>query len=497
MYTGSMEKPLLRLLDQTLPLDEARILEAAREAGVSLAQAWGVVQYFPRYGPRPLGRLLVDDPVARARGFKALLQEAQGTHPPLGLEALSPIYLRFVEAKGWVERYVEFGASLIPFRAFKLPFPLGHGHRLLPPEPLDLEGYRALGGLWPLEAWAQGHLTPEAILKAVEEAGLLGRGGAAFPAAIKMRTVAQGPPPKYLVVNADESEPGNFKDRFLLEHHPFLVLEGALLAGLAVGAERVYIYLREEFEAAQTTLEEAIRALEEAGLLLLPTEVFLSGGLYICGEETALLESMEGRRAEPRLKPPFPGEKGLWGRPTLVQNVETLANLPLILREGPERWRAQEPKLFSISGDVERPGLYELPLGTPLGEALRQAGGETREIKAVLLGGAAGVFTRDYAFPLRYRERLPLGVGAIVAFGQGVDLWEVLEGIAHFFQEESCGKCFPCSLGTAVQLELVRRRVREKGLLQDLALTLRGSLCGLGQSAYWAYRSLLEVEGAD
>lgn len=155
--------------------------------------------------------------------------------------------------------------------------------------------------------------------------------------------MAQGEPPKYLVVNADESEPGNFKDRFLLEHHPFLVLEGALLAALAVGASRVYLYVREEFEAAIEGLERAIGELKESGLLPVPTEVFRSGGLYICGEETALLESMEGRRAEPRLKPPFPVERGLWGRPTLVQNVETLANLPLILKEGPEAWRRRSP----------------------------------------------------------------------------------------------------------------------------------------------------------
>ncbi|WP_018112369.1 NADH-ubiquinone oxidoreductase-F iron-sulfur binding region domain-containing protein [Thermus igniterrae] len=487
-----MEKPsLLPLLDARLPLTEAKVAEAARLAGVPLAQAWGVVRYYPRYRGLPQGRLLVDDPVARARGFEALLREAEGTYPPLGLEALAPVYLRFTPE----ERYVEWQGQLVPFSEFRLPFALGKGGRLLPPEPiLDLEGYRALGGLEALKRLGQGLLTPEGVVRAVEEAGLLGRGGAAFPTHLKLRAVAQGQPPKYVVVNADESEPGNFKDRFLLEHHPFLVLEGALLAALAVGAERVYLYVREEFQAAILGLEAAIGELREAGLLPLPVEVFPSGGLYICGEETALLESMEGRRAEPRLKPPFPVERGLWGRPTLVQNVETLANLPLILREGPAAWRQKEPKLFSISGDVAEPGLYELPLGTLLGEALRRAG--AAEVQAVLLGGAAGVFTRDLAFPLRYRERLPLGAGALVAFGPGVDLWEVLEGLAHFFREESCGKCFPCPLGTAVQLEMVRRRERDPKLLADLAATLKGSLCGLGQSAHWAYQSLLEVEGA-
>ncbi len=489
-----MDKPsLLPLLDARLPLTEEGIAEAARLAGVPLAQAWGVVRYYPRYRGLPQGRLLVDDPVARARGFARLLEGADGTHPPLGLEALSPIHVR-IEGR---ERYVEYQGHRVPFREFRLPFHLGHGERLLPPEPiLDLAAYERIGGLQALRSLLGGRLSPHDLIQAVEEAGLLGRGGAAFPTHIKMRAVAQGEPPKYLVVNADESEPGNFKDRFLLEHHPFLVLEGALLAALATGASRIFLYVREEFEAAMLGLEKAVAELKEAGLLPVPTEVFRSGGLYICGEETALLESMEGKRAEPRLKPPFPVEKGLWGRPTLVQNVETLASLPVILKEGPRAWRQREPKLFSISGDVARPGLYELPLGTPLGEALRQAGAELGEIQAVLLGGAAGVFTQDLAFPLRYRERLPLGAGAVVAFGKEVDLWEVLLGLAQFFREESCGKCFPCPLGTAVQVEMVRRRERSKALLQDLAQTLKGSLCGLGQSAYWAYASLLEVEGA-
>ncbi|GAA6754567.1 hypothetical protein Thermus77420_00410 [Thermus thalpophilus] len=489
-----MENPsLLPLLDARIPLTEDQVAEAARLAGVPLAQAWGVVRYYPRYRGLPQGRLLVDDPVARSRGFARLREATDGTYPPLGLEAFSPIHVRFTPEG----RFVEWAGGLVPFRDFRLPFAIGHGSRLIPPEPiLSLAQYRALGGLKALSALRQGQGSPDGVIRAVEEAGLLGRGGAAFPAHVKMRAVAKGASPKYLVVNADESEPGNFKDRFLLEHHPFLVLEGALLAALAVGAQKVYLYVREEFEAAQTGLLSATRELEEAGLLPVPTEVFRSGGLYICGEETALLESMEGKRAEPRLKPPFPVEQGLWGRPTLVQNVETLANLPLLLQEGPGAWRAREPKLFSISGDVARPGLYELPLGTPLGEALRRAGGEPEELQAVLLGGAAGVFSRDFAFPLRFKERLPLGAGALVAFGGGVDLWEVLLGLVHFLKEESCGKCFPCPLGTAVQVELVKRRERNRALVRDLAETLRGSLCGLGQSAYWAYQSLLEVEGA-
>ncbi|MDM7324317.1 MAG: NADH-ubiquinone oxidoreductase-F iron-sulfur binding region domain-containing protein [Thermus sp.] len=489
-----MEKPsLLPLLDARLPLSEVGVAEAARLAGVPLAQAWGVVRYYPRYRGLPQGRLLVDDPVARARGFTRLLEGADGTYPSLGLEALSPVYVR-VEG---LDRYVEQGGRLLPFRDFRLPFALGHGEKLLPPEPLkDLEAYERAGGFQALKGLLEGRISPDGLFQAVEEAGLLGRGGAAFPTHLKLRAVARGPAPKYVVVNGDESEPGNFKDRFLLEHHPFLVLEGALLAAHSVGAERVFLYVRDDFEAAIQGLEHAIEALRERGLLTTPAQVFRSGGLYICGEETALLESMEGKRAEPRLKPPFPVEKGLWGRPTLVQNVETLANLPLILKEGPSAWRLKEPKLFSISGDVARPGLYELPMGTPLEEALLRAGGEPEATKAVLLGGAAGIFTRNLALPLRYGAGFPLGAGAIVAFGKGVDLWEVLLGLVEFFRSESCGKCFPCPLGTAVQVEMVKRRERNRALVHDLAQALKGSLCGLGQSAYWAYQSLLEVEDA-
>jgi NADH-quinone oxidoreductase subunit F len=484
----------LPLLDGLPPegLSPERLAEVARKVHRPLAEVWGVVRFYPRYGEEKDGRYLVDDPVARARGFEALLRQADGTHPPLGLEALAPVFL--VRRHG--QTLVETPQGPVPLSEHTLPFSLAHGQRLLPPEPLlKLEDYRAWGGLALLKAMAEGRLSGERVLEGVEEAGLLGRGGAAFPAARKMRQVAQAPGEKYLVVNADESEPGNFKDRFLLEHNPFLVLEGALLAAKAVGAGRVWLYVRWEFQAALRRLEAAIRALEEAGLLLLPTEVFPSGGLYICGEETALLESMEGRRAEPRLKPPYPVERGLFGRPTLVNNVETLASLPVLLREG-QAWRREEPKLFSISGDVERPGLYELPLGTPLGEALRRAGGEPEALLAVLLGGAAGVFVRDFSLPLKYRGPRPIGAGAVVAYHRERDLFQVMEGLAAFFAQESCGKCFPCALGTQVQLSLVQRRSRDEGLLRDLEATLRGSLCGLGQSAYWAYKSLLEVEGA-
>lgn len=484
----------LPLLDGLLSqgLTPEGLLELSRKLRRPLAELWGVVRFYPRYQGEKEGRYLVDDPVARARGFPSFLQEADGTHPPLGLEALAPVFLRRIQG----QTLVETPQGLVPLSDHTLPFALAHGNRLLPPEPLlELRDYEAWGGLSQLRALMKGALTEGGILQAVEEAGLLGRGGAAFATARKMRQVASAQGEKYLVVNADESEPGNFKDRFLLEHHPFLVLEGALLAGKAVGAKQVYLYVRSEFEAAIRRLESAIGTLEKAGLLLLPMEVFRSGGLYICGEETALLESMEGRRAEPRLKPPYPTEKGLFGRPTLVNNVETLASLPVLLKEG-RAWREAEPKLFSISGDVERPGLYELPLGTPLEVALRRAGGAPETLKAVLLGGAAGVFVKDFSLPLHYRGPRPIGAGAVVAYHKDRDLFQVMEGLAAFFAHESCGKCFPCALGTQVQLSLVRERVRDQALVNDLEAALKGSLCGLGQSAYWAYKSLLEVDGA-
>lgn len=545
---------LTRLLDDTLARDgrlsAETLAHAARQAGVPLSEAWGVVRFFPRYAVgQPLRKLgLIDDPVARTRDFTKLSQALsraasaaglaaeQLTHyPSLGLEAFAPAAV--VEDQGRLLAYPKVDEQKLealvrgepsgePMETLPPELAVERGRLLGPPgEGSDLASYQANGGYAVYGRLVRGVAGAESLFDEVEASGLLGRGGAAFPLARKLRAVhAAKAIEKYVVMNGDESEPGNFKDRWLMEHRPHLVLEGLMMAAVAVGAERAFAYVRGEYQAALNALKAAVRELEEAGFLgrgvlganvNLSVEVVRGGGLYICGEETALLESIEGHRAEPRIKPPFPTEAGLFGAPTLINNVETLSLLPLTVREGGVNMRRTMPKLFSLSGDLPRPGLYELPLGSSLGEVLGMAGAEGASLKAVLLGGAAGTFipmtpeylkmSLDFAVPAETGDAL--GAGAVVALARDRDLWEVAEGLAQFFVHESCGKCFPCSLGTERQLTLLREwRVQGLGPLDrarfsDLSLTLRkGSLCGLGQAAPWALGSLLERfphEGGD
>jgi NADH-quinone oxidoreductase subunit F len=327
--------------------------------------------------------------------------------------------------------------------------------------------------------------------------------------------------PHYLVCNADESEPGTFKDRALLEEDPFAILEAMTIAGFATGAARGYLYLRGEYPLAKARLANAIALARAAGLLG-PTAGFdidlrIGAGAYIAGEETALFESIEGGRPEPRNKPPFPVEVGLFGKPTTVNNVETLANVPLILRIGAEAYRAigtggasTGPKLFCVSGNVRRPGVYETPFGATLGQLLELAGGiaEGRSLQAVLLGGAAGVFVGPDALDLALTFEATraagatLGSGVILAYDDTADLADALRRIAAFFRDESCGQCVPCRVGTVRQEELLARLVvgrplgsldQELALFHDLAQGMRdASICGLGQTASSAIESALK-----
>ncbi len=501
------EPLLLPLLDQAIEargyLEPADVERAAREARVPLAQAWEVVRFYPRYQTQPSVPhfYLVDDPVVRARGFSQLLAELEnavhragahaGTVFSQGLEAVGPA-LVVEEGPRWRVFAPVRPADLEALAEGRLPT-----HEL---EVLPADLARNQGVLFETPDPLPEFPGAETLIGAVREAGLRGLGGALFPTWRKLDAVrAEAADAKYVVVNGDESEPGNFKDRWLMEHNPRLVWAGAALAARAVGANAVYFYVRGEYTAAHARVEAARAELEASGYFEgLATRTFRGGGLYICGEESALLESIEGRRAEPRLKPPFPAQKGLFGRPTLVNNVETLAHLAWIAAHGVEAYRERRPKLFSISGDVARPGVYELPLGTPLAEVLQVAGGEPANLAAVLMGGAAGTFLRlpdaaelplDYDAPRRSGDSI--GPGALMAYAQDRDLWAVAEGIAAFFAHESCGKCFPCSLGTPHLREAVTRR--EQGPeMDELFLALeRGSLCGLGQAAPWAVRSLI------
>jgi NADH-quinone oxidoreductase subunit F len=407
----------------------------------------------------------------------------------------------------------------------------GDGLRLLARvgrvDPTSLDDYRAHGGYRALARALE--LGPERVIEEVTASRLVGRGGAAFPTGRKWAGVlAQRVQPHYLVCNADESEPGTFKDRALLEEDPFALVEAMTIAGFASGAETGYLYVRGEYPLAEARLTNAIERARGAGLLgrdvlgsgvAFDIELRRGAGAYICGEETALFESIEGRRGEPRNKPPFPVEVGLFGKPTTVNNVETLANIPAIVLDGGAAFAAigtqgsTGPKLFCLSGHVARPGVYEVPFGATLRQLLDLAGGVPggRAIQAVLLGGAAGVFVGPDALdtPLTFEGTrsigATLGSGVVMVFDETADLVGALRRIAAFFRDESCGQCVPCRVGSVRQEEILARLVAgrpngsvadELALLRDVGLAMRdASICGLGQTASSAIESVFRQPG--
>ena len=393
-------------------------------------------------------------------------------------------------------------------------------------DPTSLDDYRANRGFAALEqALAMG---AEAVIREVTDAKLMGRGGAAFPTGRKWSAVAaQAAQPHYVVCNADESEPGTFKDRVLIEFDPFAVVEAMTIEGFATGASKGYLYIRGEYPLAESRIRGAIDQARAGGFLgtavagsdfAFDIEVRRGAGAYICGEETALFESIEGKRGEPRNKPPFPVEVGLFGKPTAVNNVETLANVLAILEDGPgggARFAAigtegsTGPKLFCLSGNVRRPGVYEVPFGTTLAQLLELGGGvpDQRPIRAILLGGAAGVFVGPEVLdtPLTFEGtraiNATLGSGVVMVFDETADMVGTLRRIAAFFRDESCGQCVPCRVGTVRQEELlarlanrveVRTRDEELVLLADIGRAMRdASICGLGQTASSAIESAM------
>ncbi|MDQ7804584.1 NAD(P)H-dependent oxidoreductase subunit E [Amycolatopsis sp. A133] len=391
-------------------------------------------------------------------------------------------------------------------------------------DPSSLDDYRAAGGYAALRNALR--MGQAAVIREVTDAGLLGRGGAAFPTGRKWAaTAAQPAGPHYLVCNADESEPGTFKDRVLLEGDPFALVEAMTIAAFAIGARQGYVYLRGEYPRALRLLRNALAVARERGFLgvdvmghpgfTFDIEIRRGAGAYICGEETAIFNSIEGFRGEPRTKPPFPVEQGLFGKPTVVNNVETLVNVPLILTEGAAAYRAigteasAGPKLFCLCGNVERPGVYEVPFGTTLRELLALAGGvpEGRSLRAVLLGGAAGGFVRpdELDLPLTFEDaraaKTTLGSGVVLVLDDLADLGGFLLRIAEFFRDESCGQCVPCRIGTVRQEEAIRRVLasgtEERPLLREVGGVMRdSSICGLGQTAWNAIESAIDRLGA-
>jgi NADH-quinone oxidoreductase subunit F len=374
-----------------------------------------------------------------------------------------------------------------------------------------------------VKAILAGELTAERVIETVKDSGLRGMGGAGFPAGAKWELVAnQTEELKYAICNADESEPGTFKDRVLMEGDPFAIVEAMTIAGIATGCEHGYLYVRTEYPLARARIQNAIARAREHGYLgdnvagsglRFEIEVRRGAGAYICGEETALFNSIEGKRGEPRNKPPFPAQSGLFGKPTLVNNVETLVNVLDIVSEGGAAFAATGTpdstgtRLFCLSGHVRRPGVYEVPMGTTLRALIELAGGvdEGRRMQAVLLGGAAGSFVTESQLdvPLTFEGTraigATLGSGAVMVLDDTADLEAMLLRIARFFRHESCGQCVPCRVGTKRQEEILHRLLVDRqtsnrdgdiALLAEIAQAMRdASICGLGQTAASAIQS--------
>ena len=379
----------------------------------------------------------------------------------------------------------------------------------------SIETYRKGGGYERVQAVIGGKRPPEEVIELVKASGLRGRGGAGFPTGLKWSFVPKdSPKPRYLVCNADESEPGTFKDRELMEKNPHLLVEGMILSAYAIKANTGYLYLRGEFETIQRILDKAIGEARAAGLIgesvagsgfRFELHTHLGAGAYICGEETALLTSLEGYRGQPRLKPPFPAVEGLYACPTIVNNVETLMNVPPILKHGAawfRQWGTEKSpgtKIFSVSGPVKRPGNYEVPLGMPLSQLLDQHCGGMREgtkVKAVIPGGSsvpllpASMLDTGLDFEAMAAAGTLLGSGGVIVIDDQTCIVDALYNITRFYEHESCGKCTPCREGTYWMSEVFERlesghgREQDIDLLWDVADNILGkSFCALGDAA--------------
>ncbi len=390
-------------------------------------------------------------------------------------------------------------------------------HRDIPGiEKLDV--YQKNGGFKAFEQ-AVKKMKPTEVTEVVKASGLRGRGGAGFPTGMKWAFMDNNNWPHYVVANADESEPGTFKDREIMESNPFQFLEGVAIASYAVGANTAYIYLRGEFWQVAAWLDEKIEEMEKAGYLgeklfgtdyALKIYTHLGAGAYICGEETALLESIEGKRGQPRVRPPFPPSFGLYGKPTVVNNVETLTNVPLILANGADWYKSMGTpdsagmKIFSLSGRVRKPGNYELPFGTTFRELIYEHGGgilDGRPVKAIMPAGASSslIVVDDKALdtPMDYASVRTLGAdlgsASVIVIDDTVGVDWVIDKTIHFFKHESCGKCTPCREGNYWMQRLIERVHKGEGgagdvdLLFNVARQMQNKcLCALGEFATMA-----------
>lgn len=524
-------------------LSEPVAARIGQALGVPLADVYGVIDFYAMFYRQPVGDMVVHvccDPACALAGSDALLEAFRQYQknaspgksftveraPCLGLCDHAPALLagetafarvspadipQILEGNG-ARPHGQVGGDVRI-----LTSNCGQGRPTLLDDYLSAGGYTSLGKIR--------ELSPQAIVEMVKASGLVGRGGAAFPTGLKWESAAAAEgQPKYLVCNADESEPGTFKDRVLLEEDPHRLLEGMVIAAYAIGAPKGYLYVRGEYPYAFEVLTQAVEEARQAGYLgqnilgsgfNFDIELRRGAGAYICGEETALFESIEGKRGFPRVKPPFPTTHGLFGKPTVINNVETLCNIPYIIEHGAEVYRAlgtaKSPgtKLFCVSGDVTHPGVYEVPFGVSLRHLLSDLAGGVREghkLQAILIGGAAGAFATPDQLDLRLsfedlrQAGLPLGSGVIMVFDESRDLHDILLRLAHFFAHESCGKCYPCQMGTQRQYEILERIAAGKPLpgdterLLDVGWTMTdSSLCGLGQTAATAVLSAIHL----
>jgi len=501
------------------------------------AEAYGVATFYELFRLDDPGHTdsvvhVCMDTACRVLGAEELARELEGdgrrVHrgPCLGQCERAPA--QFTQGRGEPDHVPADAATIAEPGSFRLP---QHGspdlrllHRVGVVDPTSLASYRDHGGYTDLpEALRIG---ADSTIEEIAAAELSGRGGAAFPTAVKWRGVADQPAgPKHVIANADESEPGTFKDRVVMEHDPFAVIESLTVAGVTVGAEHGWIYIRGEYPLATTRLLGAIEQARAAGLLgddvmgsgkRFDIELRRGAGAYICGEETALFNSLEGFRGEPRNKPPFPTTNGLFGEPTVVNNPETLLNVLDILNVGADEYRARGTdrstghRLFCLSGHVAVPGLYEVPFGTTLRELLDLAGGATGTsgvARAILLGGAAGHFVgpENFDVPLSVEHTRELGIslgsGVVTVFDDTVDFADLVVRIAEFFRGESCGQCVPCRVGTVRQHEVMVEMqstgtltAARRTLIDDMAVAMAdASICGLGHTAAGAVQSAIRL----
>jgi len=405
----------------------------------------------------------------------------------------------------------ELGDSKHPFFTHQMPVVRSHGGRI---DPEQIDGYIEVGGYTALHHVIQ-DLSPSQVVEIIMQSGLRGRGGAGYPSGLKWSMVAKAKgEQKYIVCNGDEGDPGAFMDRSVLESDPHTVIEGMAIAGYAVGASLGYIYVRAEYPLAINRLQLAIKQAKKHGLLgdglfdstfNFNIEIRIGAGAFVCGEETALIASIEGRRGQPRPRPPFPAESGLWGCPTLINNVETLANIVPIITKGADWYaslgtgKSKGTKVFALTGKIRNNGLIEVPMGITIREIVEDMGGGTPDgtkIKAVQTGGPSGgcIPVELFDTPVDYESLMKvgsiMGSGGMVVMSEETNMVDVAKFYMEFCMEESCGKCIPCRVGTVQMYNLLKKILERKATILDLEaleelcdMVQNTSLCGLGQTA--------------